>query len=187
MKINANKAAASTRFYRKLHRWVAIPLLGAMFLLGATGLLLAWKKELKLTPEVIARTAFEQQTTLSLDSLQLRAVTYMKDSLQLAWQIDRMDVRPAKGIVKVRFEEHFTELQLDIYSGEVVSVRQRTSDIIEKLHDGSILDFLIRTNNDEIKLVYASLTSLGLMLLSISGFYLWFYPRQIKRTKRQKH
>lgn len=98
-----------------------------------------------------------------------------------------MDVRPAKGIVKVRFEEHFTELQLDIYSGEVVSVRQRTSDIIEKIHDGSILDFLIRTNNDEIKLVYASLTSLGLMLLSISGFYLWFYPRQIKRTKRQKH
>lgn len=67
-----------------------------MFLLGATGLLLAWKKELKLTPEVIARTAFEQQTTLSLDSLQLRAVTYMKDSLQLAWQIDRMDVRASQ-------------------------------------------------------------------------------------------
>jgi hypothetical protein len=83
----------------------------------------------------------------------------------------------------VRFENHFTEIQIDCYTGEVLSVKQRTADIIEMIHDGSIIDFLFKNQSTPFKLFYSTITSLGLMLLSFSGFWLWLKPKQIKRLK----
>ncbi|GIT57713.1 MAG: hypothetical protein Ct9H300mP18_11420 [Candidatus Neomarinimicrobiota bacterium] len=50
--------------------------------------------------------------------------------------IDRLDVRIEKGIAKVRTKDRW-EVQVDTYSGKVVQVAYRRSDIIEELHDGS--------------------------------------------------
>jgi len=83
----------------------------------------------------------------------------------------------------VTFQTHFTEVQLDGYSGEVLSVATRHSDWIEKVHDGSIVDFYFG-QTETSKLIYSTGTALGLILISFSGFYLWYFPKVIQRLKR---
>jgi hypothetical protein len=62
-------------------------------------------------------------------------------------------------------------------------VETRHSDWIEKVHDGSIIDFY--TSGEEgAKLTYSTLLSLGMILLASSGFYLWYYPKILRKIKR---
>jgi uncharacterized iron-regulated membrane protein len=91
-------------------------------------------------------------------------------------EIDRMDVRPGDGIIKVLFKAGYWEAQVDGKTGKVLSVAQRHSDWIEHLHDGSIV-------NDFFKLGYVNVLGLGLMLLAITGVWLWHGPKVIRRSK----
>jgi hypothetical protein len=77
--------------------------------------------------------------------------------------------------------------RVDCYTGKIISVKQRTSDIIEMIHDGSIIDYLFKSSSENAKLVYSTLTSLGLILLAFSGFFMWLRSKQIKRHKRKIH
>ena len=81
------------------------------------------------------------------------------------------------------FKDHFTEIQLDGATGNVLAVNQRTSDIIEQIHDGSILDFLFNTPDGQIKLTYTTLLGSGLALLSFTGFWLWYNPKRMRKKK----
>jgi len=172
-----------TRLYRQLHRWVAVGALWFMFVIGFTGLLLGWKKHVGLLPPTQKGKTSDSAAWIALDSLQNIAGQYARDSVQQPSTIDRIDIRPAKGIAKIVFAEHFTELQIDCATGEVLSVQQRNSDIIEKIHDASILDFVFKTSNEQLKLTYTTLTSASLMLLSLSGFWLWYNPKRIRKNK----
>ena len=156
-----------------------------MFLLGVTGLLLTWKDQLQFKPKSQESIA-NSRTLISLDSIKSNAIKHI-ESLNLSPEINRIDYRPHKGIAKVRFENHFIELQVDCYSGEIVSEKHRTADLIEMIHDGSILDFVFKNQSTPVKLFYSTITSLGLIILSISGFMLWLKPRQIKNVKAIKH
>ena len=158
--------AKSTRWYRKAHRFIAIPILLFVIIMSVTGLLLAWKDQLQLKPYTTSIRA-EGRKLLSLSQIEKYAVSYI-DSLKLSTDINRIDYRPRKGVAKVRFEKHFTELQIDCYTGKVVSQKTRTADIIEMIHDGSIVDYLFDSNGKATKLFYSSLISLGLLLLSFS-------------------
>ena len=175
-----------TRFYRKLHKWVAVPLFVFLFLFGGTGLMLGWKKQVKLLPATQKGSSAAPKEWLSLGNIHDIATQYARDSLHFSPVIDRIDVRPKKGIAKIIFENHFTELQIDCKTGAVVSAKLKTSDIIEKIHDGSIIDYYIRVDQDPVKLIYTSLVSSGLILLSISGFWMWYNPKRIKKLKRHK-
>jgi hypothetical protein len=183
MKQNA-RLAKITRLYRKIHRWLAIPLLIFFLIIGITGLLLGWKKQTLLLPKTQKGTTIESKNWVGIDKIQQIAAQYAQDSLQKDPEIDRIDIRPAKGIAKVIFLNHFTELQIDCATGKILAVNMRTSDIIEKIHDGSILDYWIQTKNDELKLFYATAISLSLILLSISGFFLWYNPIRMRKSKK---
>lgn len=156
-----------------------------MFLLGTTGLLLTWKAELKLQP-ASQKSININKPLVSLSQIEQNAIQYA-DSLQLSSTINRIDYRPSKGIAKVRFENHFTELHIDCYTGKIVSAKQRTDHIIEMIHDGSILDYLFKNKSENVKLLYSSTTSIGLILLAFSGFWLWIRPKQIKKHKINRH
>ena len=151
--------AKATRWYRKAHRFVAISLVAFLFIMGLTGLLLAWKDELKLKPPTSAIESNEK-LLISLDSIKNNAITHI-ENLGLSSEIDRIDYRPNKGVAKVVFVHHFTELQVDCFTGKIISQKTRTSDIIEMIHDGSILDFLFKNSSKPVKLLYSTLTSLG--------------------------
>jgi len=175
-----------TRFYRKLHKWIGAPLFAFMFLMGTTGLLLGWKKHSGLLPPTAKGLSSETTQWLPLDSLEHIAKAFATDSLRKSNAIDRIDIRPKKGIAKIVFAEHFSEVQLDCTTGQILQVNTRYSDILEKIHDGSILDFYIQTSNEQLKITYTSIVSLGLITLSISGFWLWINPKRIRRRKERK-
>ncbi|NUN99045.1 MAG: PepSY domain-containing protein [Saprospiraceae bacterium] len=186
MQQNTGAIAERTRLYRKLHRWVAVPLFAFMFLIGFTGLLLGWKKQTNLLPPTARGASAEPSAWLPLDSLRHIAQIYATDSLQKSDAIDRIDIRPQKGIAKIVFADHFSELQLDCTTGQILSVNARYSDILEKIHDGSILDYCFHTSNDQLKLAYTTIVSLSLLLLSFSGFWLWYNPKRIRKMKERK-
>jgi hypothetical protein len=117
--------------------------------------------------------------------LVLIAQSYSKNTLKKEDEIDRIDIRPQKGIAKIVFAQHFTELQLDCKTGEILSVSTRKSDFIEKIHDGSIVDYFVKTSSDQFKLFYTTAASLSLILLSFSGFWLWYNPIRIKKRKKK--
>lgn len=177
------KIASSTRTYRRLHKWIAVPLFVFMFIIGATGVLLGWKKQADFTPPTQKGISKNAAEWISLQQIQNIATVYAKDSLHVTPDIDRIDVRPGKGVAKILFESHYTELQVDLTSGKIVSTEKRWNDFIEHLHDGTIVDRLIGNDGDHSKVTYTTLTSLGLMMLSFSGFWLWFNPKRIRKIK----
>lgn len=163
------------RWYRKYHRQFGVVLLAFVVLSSVTGLLLSWKKQVNL---IQPATQIGQTESLaewkSVDELAAIASALMPDN-----QIDRMDIRPDKGIVKVIFVDGSWEVQLDGATGEVLSHARRHSDWIEQLHDLSII-------SDGVKLVTMSLLALGLLVLGLSGFWLYFGPKIIRKRKLVK-
>lgn len=180
------RIAKSTRTYRKIHHYLGAALFAFFLIISVTGILLGWKKHSGglILPKTAVGVSTNLNDWLSYDSLN----TLAKQALPaaLSSKIDRIDARPDKGIVKFVYKEHFTELQLDATTGKVLSIQQRTSDIIEQIHDGSILDFMIGTGNGQIKLGYTTIAGLSLLLLSVTGFFLWYNPIRIKREKHRQ-
>jgi uncharacterized iron-regulated membrane protein len=185
---NSKEIAKSTRLYRKLHRYVGSFLFVFFFLISVTGLLLGWKKHSGglILPKTETGVSTDLKNWLPYDTLHTIAIQVLRDSLpnENSIVVDRIDARPGKGIVKFVFQDHYTEIQLDATTGKVLGVHQRTSDIIEQIHDGSILDFAFSTGNGQVKVGYTTVTGLSLLLLTVTGFFLWFNPIRIRRRNR---
>lgn len=98
-------------------------------------------------------------------------------------ELNRIDIRKNKGVAKFLFEESNWEIQLDGASGEVLSIGKRYSDLIEDMHDGTILDNYLNTSNKQIMVFYTSLTGLALLIFTITGFWLWYGPKRLKKNK----
>jgi len=93
--------------------------------------------------------------------------------------ISRMDVRPNKGIVKVLFEEENLEVQIDGTSGKILSVAPRHADWIESIHDGSII-------SDLFKLVSMNVLGWGVIIMILSGVWLWYGPRRLRKRRKKR-
>jgi hypothetical protein len=183
--IKRRKSARRIRYFRKIHRQTAVLLFLAFFIMAGTGLLLAWKKN--SGGLILAKTESGTSTHLSqwlpLDSLKSAAVSFLHDSISpsLPPEIDRMDVRPGKGIVKFTFAGHYKGLQVDGATGKILRVENRNSDLIEQIHDGSILDFLFGTGNDLFKLTYSTIMGIALLLFTITGIWIWWGPKRMRK------
>ena len=177
--------AKKTRWYRKLHRWIASVLFAFFLLISTTGLLLAWKKNSGgyLLAKTHEGSSKELSGWLPLDSLQKNAIRaiHTRISPDLPAEVDRMDIRPDKGMLKVTFRDHYWAVQLDGATGNVLHLERRRADFIELLHDGSLLDRLSGWNG--LKLTYSSIMGIALLLLTISGFWLWYNPKRIRKKK----
>ncbi|MDN3203438.1 PepSY-associated TM helix domain-containing protein [Algoriphagus sediminis] len=171
------------RRLRRLHRWLGIPLMLFFLVIGVTSVLLAWKKKMELLPATQkSELLSDQKEWISpVQMIEIAKSEMMKKGEST--EVDRIDIRPDKGIAKVTFKTHFSEVQLDGFSGEVLSVETRHSDWIEKVHDGSIVDYYF-WQSETAKLTYSSATAFGLILMSISGFYLWYFPKRIRKLKQ---
>lgn len=171
----------SLRKYRKWHRWIGISIGVLVIISSLSGIFLALKKDIDvLQPPTQKSTAEAQDDWLPIEKLGQQATLALQAHTGLEEvSIDRMDVRPTKGIVKVNFEQAYWEVQVDGYSGEILSIAKRHSDWIEQLHDGSIV-------SDAFKLVSMHTLGLGLLVLTASGFWLWFGPRKIRSLKKNQ-
>lgn len=182
------RKAKTIRLFRKIHRQTAILLFIGFFIMASTGLLLGWKKNSggMILAETARGTSSALKDWLPLDSLQSNAIIWLHDSISptLSPEVDRMEVRPEKGVVKFTFKEHFTGLQVDGATGRVLKKEYRTSDLIEKIHDGSLVDHWLGTGNDLFKLIYVTIMGIGLLLFTITGFWLWLGPKRLRKIKR---
>ena len=165
------------RWSRKLHRWGAIICLVPTSLVFATGVLLQLKKQVTwVQPATVAGAEAEPELTLNDILAIARSVP---DAEVESWEdIDRLDVRPGKHMLKVRCQNRW-ELQLDWHSGAILSSEYRRSDLIESLHDGSWF-------SDWTKLYLFLPNGMILCGLWLTGLYLWYLPIGARRKKKKK-
>ncbi|THH37670.1 PepSY-associated TM helix domain-containing protein [Neolewinella litorea] len=162
---------------RRIHRWSGITLFVFFFVIGVTSVLLGWKKDSTYIMPATARGSSTELTEwLPTAELLARAQTTLVDSLGSAYDptIDRIDYRPDKGSLKFLFKDHYGEVQLDGATGQVLSVGIRRADFIEQVHDGSIV-------SDLFKLIYSTIMGLATIVFTVSGFWLWYGPRRMRR------
>jgi uncharacterized iron-regulated membrane protein len=174
--------ASRIRTYRKIHKYLGVGLALAFLFMAVSGILLAWKKDvdaLQPPSQKGASTSLHEWTSMAVIAENAQAALKNARGDEQSLEINKMDARPDKGMVKVLFENGFWEVQVDATTGEVLSVARRHSDWIEKVHDGSII-------SDWFKLSYSSLSGLGLLLLALSGFWLWYGPKKLRAAKHKK-
>jgi uncharacterized iron-regulated membrane protein len=160
------------------------------FIVAVTGLLLGWKKH--SGGAILART--HQGSTadltqwLSIDSLHGSACRILHDSVSpaLSLELDRIDIRKDKGTVKFVFADHFWGLQLDGATGELLHIERRRADLIERIHDGSIIDQYLGIGGGWFKLFYTTVMGLALLVFTITGFWLWYGPKRMRQQTDPK-
>ena len=162
---------------RKWHRWGAILTAVPMLLVIVSGLLLQVKKEWTwIQPATVKGSGnellFDWDETLRL------LKTYEQAEVDDWNDVDRIDVRPSKGVAKIRCKSRW-ELQIDIQTGKPLAFHYRRSDWIESLHDGSFF-------SDSAKLFLFLPNGLILFGLWLTGLYLWWLPIRARRIKASK-
>lgn len=171
--------------FRKVHRTTGALLFVFFILLATTGLLLGWKKHSGglILPKSHKGTSTNLADWLPIDSLHKNACQFLHDSVNenLKLDLERIDIRPQKGMVKFVFLDHFWGIQIDGATGKLLHIERRNSDFIENIHDGSIMDYFFETEDEQLKLGYTTIMGLALLLFSITGFWLWYGPKRLKK------
>lgn len=182
------RRARILRISRSVHRTTGALLFVFFFVVACTGLLLGWKKN--SGGVILAKTyqgsSADLKDWLPIHVLHEKAVVAMRESVApgLSLELDRIDVRPDKGVVKFVFVEHYWGVQLDGATGEVLHLERRRADFIENVHDGSILDYLAGTKGGQLKLAYTSIMGLALLVFTCTGFWLWYGPKRYRAKSR---
>ncbi len=166
-----------SKLNRDVHRWGSILAVAPMAIIIVSGIILQLKKEVTAI-QPPTQTGSASQLSISFDRILEVAKTVPQAEIASWDDIDRLDVRPGKGMVKVRGKNRW-EIQIDTHSGGVLQVAVRRSDLIESIHDGSYF-------HDGFKLWVFLPAGLILAVLVITGIYLFFLPRLARRKRRQR-
>lgn len=159
---------------RKIHRWGAIAVALPFLVVIGTGLLLQLKKNWRWVQPTEHRGA-GTVPVLPFDSL-LTIAKSVPDAGIRGWDdVDRLDVRPGKGVVKITSTSRW-ELQVDSESGTVLHSAYRRSDLLESLHDGSWF-------HPVAKLGIFLPSGVVVLALWLTGIYLWIVHFQTRRQR----
>ena len=163
---------------RKAHFWgscvCAIPVL----IVIATGIVLQLKKELPWVQPPTMRGSLGNPA-ITFEQIVNIAKTVHEAEINNWEDIDRLDVRPKKGVIKIRSKNRW-EIQIDHQTGKVMQVAYRRSDLIESIHDGSFF-------HDKVKIGVFLPSAIVLLTLWITGVYLFvittLQKNKMKATK----
>lgn len=151
-----------------IHLWGGVVTALAVTVIAVTGILLNHKRGLGLMPDVPGPGG-GLAGALPLAELAGAA----SDALPAAASgslVDRMDVRPDDGLVKVRFDDpEVTEVTVALADGRILHVGPRKDVFMEKLHSGEILG--------DGWILLSDAAAVGLLVLLATGFWLWLLPR----------
>jgi hypothetical protein len=182
--VNRQRQARILRLIRKVHRITGLLLMLFLLVLASTGWLLGWKKHAGdlILPKTAKGTETNLHQWLSLDSLQKRAVYIFRQTHgeNAEVVVDRIDIRQEQGVAKLIFKSSLFEVQLDGATGNLLKSGNRYSDLLEKIHDGSIVDQWLNLSGGFIKVMYTTIMGFGLLVFSITGFWLWYGPKRMR-------
>jgi uncharacterized iron-regulated membrane protein len=160
---------------RKLHRWGAVAVALPFLVVILTGILLQLKKQFDFVQPPEQRGTVAASTTLTLEQILATARTVPQAGIREWEDIDRIDVRPGKGMLKVVGMSRW-ELQLDLATGAVLQTAYRRSDLIESIHDGSFFHPIAKLG----VFLPSAIVVLGLW---ITGIYLFLLPYRVRRNR----
>ena len=161
---------------RKGHRWGAIAIAVPFLLVILTGILLQLKKDWNWVQPPTARGT-GRVPAVSFAEILAAAQSVPEAGVQTWDDVDRLDVRPDRGLVKVQARSGW-EIQVDTYDGRVLQTAYRRSDTIEALHDGSWF-------HDRVKVWVFLPVAVIVLGLWVSGMYLFFLPILVRWRKRR--
>lgn len=163
---------------RKIHFWAGFIAAIPVLVIIASGLLLQAKKQWDwVQPPEHRGTGTLPQVDFDDIMKTLRGVTSLGVT---GWDdVDRLDVRPGRGIVKVTLKNRW-EVQLDLGTGQVLQTAYRRSDLIESIHDGSFIA------GDWTKLGLFLPAGGVLLLLWLSGLWMVWVQLNGKRKRKLK-
>jgi len=153
-----------TQFNRVVHRWATVLVTIPLLIVIVTGLLLMLKKEF-VWIQPPSQRGISAEPTLPFEQILETARTVPEAGIQSWEDIDRLDVRPDKGMLKVRAQNRW-EIQLDAETGEILQVAYRRSDLIESIHDGSFF-------HDGVKMWIFLPAAIVLFIMLLTGLYLF--------------
>jgi hypothetical protein len=150
------------------HVWVGVLAAVLLVVVSVTGIMLNHKSVLGFQPDAEAVEP-GLDGALSLADL-VRAAESAAGVDAAAAGVDRMDVRPDDGYVKIRFADRVvTEVTVALRTGDVLQVGERNDVFIEKLHSGEIFG--------DGWILLSDALAVGLLVLLVSGTWMWLYPK----------
>jgi uncharacterized iron-regulated membrane protein len=161
---------------RKVHYWIGFGAALPVLVMILSGLLLQAKKQSTwVQPAEIRGTG--TSPVVGLDAVLAAVKTVPGMNVQSWDDVNRLDVRIGKGVAKVWLMNGY-EVQVDMGTGAVLQTAYRRSDIIESIHDGSFFA------GDWTKLGLFLPSGIVVLLLWISGMWMWWVPFAAKRARK---
>jgi hypothetical protein len=172
-----HRRVARIAFY--VHLWLGVVSTAALLAIAVTGILLNHKRGLGLMPDVGHEPGAPFAAALPLERLAVAALEASPAESRAGWEagdpwdvglIDRMDVRPRDGYVKVRLRDRAsTEATVDLSTGGVLHVGRRGDVFVEKLHSGEAFGGAF--------VLLSDLAAVALVATLITGYWLWLVPK----------
>ena len=162
---------------RRVHYWIAFGAALPMIVMIGSGLLLQGKKQFTWVQPAEQRGT-GQTPAIDLEGILAALRTVPEMQVQTWEDVNRLDVRPGRGVVKAWLMNGY-EVQVDLGTGRVLQTAYRRSDLIESIHDGSFFA------GDWTKLGLFLPAGVALLLLWMSGLWMWWVPRAAKRRVRK--
>ena len=160
---------------RKIHYWLSIIVALPILIVIISGLLLQTKKYFPWVQPTELRGA-GRNPALSLPEVLEISRTVPEAEIETWDDINRLDVRPSRGMLKVWAKNNW-EIQIDTETGAILQTAYRRSDIIESIHDGSFF-------HEYVKVLIFLPAGIVLLLLWLTGIYLFILPLWVKRRRR---
>ena len=163
-----------SKLSRLSHRWGSIIALLPITIIIFSGIVLQLKK---VSPYIQPPTQHGAGTEPAIGFERILKVARSVPEAEIeSWEdVDRLDVRPSKGVVKVRCKNRY-EVQIDTETAEILQVAFRRSDLIESIHDGSYF-------NEHFKLWVFLPAGIVLGTLLITGVHLFLLPHLARRKR----
>ena len=162
-------------FNRKVHYWASIVVAVPILIFIVSGLLLQTKKQFAWIQPPELRGA-GKKPTVSLPQILEISKNVPEAEIESWDDINRLDVRPSRGMLKVWAKNNW-EIQIDTETGAILQTAYRRSDIIESIHDGSFF-------HDYVKMLVFLPSGIALLLLWLTGIYLFVLPIWIRRRRK---
>lgn len=163
---------------RKVHYWASVIIAIPLGVILVTGVLLQMKKQWTWVQPAEQRGT-GKVPTLSLNDILERVKTVPEVNVKGWEDVNRLDVRPSRGMVKVWLMNNW-EVQVDLTTGAILQTAYRRSDWIESIHDGSVFA------GDWTKLGLFLPTGVTLFGLWLTGLWMWWIPFSRKRGVRRR-
>lgn len=184
--VPARRRLRRAAFY--IHLWFGVLSTVALIGISITGILLNHKRGLGLMPDVAHEPSGPFAGALALEQLAGAALTAAPEAARPGWTpgdlvdlslIDRMDVRPRNGFVKVRLRDKASmEMTVDLASGRVIHVGRRGDVFLEKLHSGEAF-------GGTSFVLLSDIAAIALVLTLITGYWLWLVPKLSRGANRE--